>query len=160
MTPLCVSRVFGPEVWRLSIAEMTYSLGMVMGGVLISKNAKYGQRIRTTFLAGAFYGLCMVGMGTFKVAVLFYFTNTLIGISSPYYNVALYTHLQSHIHFEKLGRVFSILGMCNSLAMPLGMVLFGPLADMVEVNVVFAGCGCMVILLSLFMLSHQKVIFE
>ena len=160
MTPLCVSRVFGPEVWRLSVAEMTYSLGMVIGGILISKNTKYGQLISTTFRAGMFYGLCMVGMGTFKVAVLFYLANTLIGISSPCYQVPLYTHLQSHINTDKLGRVFSILGMCNSLAMPLGMVLFGPLADMMDVRGVFAGCGCIVMLLSLYMLSRKKVIFQ
>lgn len=36
LTPLMVSRTFGPEVWRLTASEMTYSLGMVLGGLLIT----------------------------------------------------------------------------------------------------------------------------
>lgn len=36
LTPLMVSRTFGSEVWRLTASEMTYSLGMVLGGILIA----------------------------------------------------------------------------------------------------------------------------
>lgn len=48
-----------------------------------------------------------------------------------------------------MGRVFSVLNMINSLAMPLGMMLFGPLADFTFVGNVFIGCGIVVILLSI-----------
>lgn len=101
MTPLCVSRVFGIEVWRLSLAEMTYSLGMILGGILIAKYNGFPQKLKTTYIAGAFYGLCMVGMGSFQVAFLFYLVNTLIGISSPCYNAPLYATLQTDVDRKK-----------------------------------------------------------
>ena len=158
MTPLCVSRVFGEDIWRLSLAEMTYSLGMIAGGIFMAKNPKYGRIIKTTLMAGMFYGFCMIGMGTLKIALLFYLANTLIGISSPCYQVPLYTHLQSKIPPDKQGRVFGMLSICNSLAMPLGMVIFGPLADILPVGMVFAGCGCLVVTLSMIYTLKRKVI--
>ncbi len=151
MTPLCVSRVFGNELWYLSVAEITYSLGMVIGGIVIAYLSGFQDKFKTTFLAGAFYGFCMVGLGSFKTLSLFYLANTLIGISSPCYNAPLYTGLQERVDKVLLGRIFSVLGMVNSLAMPLGMQMFGPLADLIPVGYVFVGCGIVVLLLSSYM---------
>lgn len=36
MTPLMVSRSFGPEAWRLAINEMAFSSGAIAGGILIA----------------------------------------------------------------------------------------------------------------------------
>ena len=36
LTPLMVSRTFGSQVWRLTASEMTYSIGTVLGGLLIT----------------------------------------------------------------------------------------------------------------------------
>lgn len=155
MTPLCVTRVFGGELWKLSIAEMSYSLGMVIGGLVIARVSGFENKFKTTFLAGAFYGLCMIGMGSFKVMILFYLVNTLIGISSPCYNAPLYAGLQEKVDKNMLGRVFSVLGMVNSMAMPLGMMLFGPLADMMAVGYVFIVCGLLVMSISLYMFKNN-----
>lgn len=37
LTPLMVSRTFGTEVWRLTMSEMTYSFGMIIGGATTLK---------------------------------------------------------------------------------------------------------------------------
>lgn len=156
MTPLYVSRIFDGQLWHLSLAEMTYSLGMVSGGILIAHFSGFQQKLKTTFMAGTFYGLMMIAMGSAHVAWLFYLANMLIGISSPCYNAPLYAHLQEKVEGQMMGRVFSVLGMVNSMAMPLGMLLFGPLADRVPIGWIFISCGFVVMLMSLRMFRRES----
>ena len=63
LTPLMVSRTFGEEVWRLTASEMTYSLGMVLGGIVIASWGGFKKKMNTTLFAGAAYGLLMIGLG-------------------------------------------------------------------------------------------------
>ena len=63
LTPLMVSRTFGPEVWRLTASEMTYSMGSVLGGILITSWGGFKKRLKTTVLAGWLYGVLMAGLG-------------------------------------------------------------------------------------------------
>ncbi|WP_227660405.1 hypothetical protein [Hafnia paralvei] len=53
MTPLMVSRSFGPEAWRLAINEMAFSSGAIVGGIAIAMWGGFNSRLRTTLLAGA-----------------------------------------------------------------------------------------------------------
>lgn len=36
LTPLQVTRSFGNDVWRLTAIEITFALGMLMGGILMA----------------------------------------------------------------------------------------------------------------------------
>lgn len=63
LTPLMVSRSFGPEVWRLTASEMTFSAGALVGGVLIALWGGFKSRMHTNILACTLYGLLMVGLG-------------------------------------------------------------------------------------------------
>ena len=81
LTPLMVSRTFGSEVWRLTASEMTYSLGMVLGGILIASWGGFKKRMNTTLAAGAVYGLIMIGLGNAGVFLLYLLFNTAIGIT-------------------------------------------------------------------------------
>lgn len=48
------------------------------------------------------------------------------------------------------GRVFSLVQVTNSCALPLGMVLFGPLADRVQVETILLLAGIAVIMCALY----------
>ena len=36
LTPLMIVRSFGPEVWKLTVNEVAFSVGMVLGGALLA----------------------------------------------------------------------------------------------------------------------------
>ncbi|HIQ59500.1 MAG TPA: MFS transporter [Candidatus Merdivicinus intestinavium] len=145
LTPLLVERTFGAEVWRLTAGEMTYSAGMVLGGLLIAAwGGLSSGRLRTTLLAGGFYGLLMVGLGLSPVFPAYLVCNTLIGITSPCYNTPMTVAIQEKVAPEAQGRVFGVLQAASSFAMPLGMVLFGPLSDAVSLRLLFPVCGILV----------------
>lgn len=141
LTPLMVSRTFGAEVWRLTASEMTYSLGMVLGGVLITVWGGFQKRTRTTLLAGAVYGAVMLGLGLAPVFLVYLVLNTMIGVTSPCYNTPITVSIQERVEPAMHGRVFSLMQIASSCALPLGMAFFGPLADLFEVQwlLLFAG---------------------
>lgn len=143
-----VSRTFGEEIWRLTASEMAYSLGMILGGILITSWGGFRKKLNTTILAGAIYGVVMVGLGGAPWFVLYLILNTLIGITSPCYNAPLTVTIQEQVPPHMLGRVFSFMQIASSCALPIGMVFFGPLADVVEVQWLLIGSGILVLFIT------------
>lgn len=147
LTPLMVSRTFGSEVWRLTASEMTYSLGMVLGGILIASWGGFKKRMNTTLAAGAVYGLIMIGLGNAGVFLLYLLFNTAIGITSPCYIAPVTVTIQEKVSPGMQGRIFSFMQIATSCALPLGMLVFGPLADLVPVQYLLNSAGLMILII-------------
>lgn len=145
LTPLMVSRTFGSQVWRLTASEMTYSVGSVLGGILITSWGGFKKRLNTTLLAGACYGILMAGLGLAPAFWIYLACNTLIGITSPCYNSPVTVTIQERVEPSMQGRVFGFMQISTSCALPLGMMVFGPLADMVKIQYLLIGGGIAVI---------------
>ena len=148
LTPLMVSRTFGPEVWRLTVSEMTYSLGMVLGGILIASWGGFKNHLQTTLLAGGVYGAIMIGLGTAPVFFIYLVMNTMIGVTSPCYNTPINVTIQEKVEPGMHGRIFSFMQISTSCALPLGMAFFGPLADYVPVQYLLVAAGALVLTIS------------
>lgn len=155
LTPLMVSRTFGDQVWRLTASEMTYSLGMVLGGLLITAWGGFKKRLNTTLLAGACYGALMIGLGTAPFFLLYLVFNTLVGITSPCYSSPMTVTVQETVKPEIQGRIFSFMQISTSCALPLGMMFFGPLADTVRIQQLLIINGFLVVfVVTAFVLSR------
>jgi len=150
LTPLMVSRTFGAEVWRLSMSEMAYSLGMIIGGAIITSWGGFKRRLNTTLAAGGLYGILMVGLGTAPVFAVYLLCNMLIGITSPCYNTPITTFIQENIEAEMQGRIFSSMQIAASCALPFGMMFFGPLADIINIQSLLIVSGILVFGISMF----------
>lgn len=150
LTPLLVNRTFGEEIWRLSASQMTYSLGMVLGGLLIAVWGGFKNKINTTILAGGIYGFIMLGLSFAPTFIIYLIFNMLIGITSPCYNAPITVTIQEKVTPEMHGRIFSFMQISTSCALPLGMILFGPLADLFTVQQLLMSTGLLVVLLTLF----------
>lgn len=147
MTPLMVSRSFGPEAWRLAINEMAFSSGAIVGGILIAMWGGFNSRLRTTLLAGGAYGFFMIALGCAPVFAIYLAFNFLIGITMPCFNAPITALLQEKVDPTMHGRIFSLVQVANCCALPLGMVLFGPLADHFRIEHLLVTAGILVLLL-------------
>lgn len=158
LTPLMVSRTFGAEVWRLTASEMTFSAGAAMGGLLIASWGGFKNRMHTTILAGAVYGAMMIAMGLAPLFLIYLIFNLLIGVTMPCYNAPITVMIQEKVEPAMHGRVFSFMQISNSCALPLGMLIFGPLADVVSVQAILLCVGSVVVLCTLYALfsKHYK----
>ncbi|TBL65741.1 MFS transporter [Hafnia alvei] len=157
MTPLMVSRSFGPEAWRLAINEMAFSSGAITGGILIAMWGGFTSRLRTTLFAGGAYGFFMIALGCAPLFSIYLAFNFLIGITMPCFNAPVTSLLQEKVIPEMHGRIFSLVQVANCCALPLGMVLFGPLADHFRIEHLLVIAGVLVLLLCVQLFMKRKL---
>lgn len=157
MTPLMVSRSFGPEAWRLAINEMAFSSGAIAGGILIAMWGGFTCRLRTTLFAGGAYGFFMIALGCAPLFSIYLAFNFLIGITMPCFNAPVTSLLQEKVIPEMHGRIFSLVQVANCCALPLGMVLFGPLADHFRIEHLLVIAGILVLLLCVQLFVKRKL---
>jgi len=141
LTPLQAARKFGDEVWRLSAIEVAFSSGMMIGGILIGAWGGLKNRVYTMALAGALCGLLDICLGIVPSFWPYIATMALVGMALPLYNAPSMALLQANIDPVFMGRVLSVFTMANGAMMPLGMLLFGPLADVVSIDTLLVISG-------------------
>ncbi|MDR0422801.1 MAG: MFS transporter [Proteiniphilum sp.] len=149
LTPLQVTRNFGVEVWRLSAIEIVFSVGMMAGGILTGVWGGFKNRIYTMTLACALCGILTVALGLAPGFLPYLIIMALLGISPPLWNAPLMTLLQTTVDEAYMGRVMSVFTMVASTMMPLGMIVFGPVADIVPIDSILVATGIAVTLLSI-----------
>jgi len=142
LTPLLIVRSFDGEVWLLTLNELAFSIGMLLAGLLV---AAIGDRIkRKALIIVAFtvvFGIANLGLGLAPNVWVFYAFMFVCGATVPFLSTPSTVILQERVEPEFLGRVFGLVGVVMSLAMPLGMVILGPLADVVSVESLIITCG-------------------
>lgn len=134
LTPLQVTRTFGDDVWRLTAIEIAFSLGMMAGGLFMASWGGFRNKIHTMTLASLLNGACVVALGSVAAFWLYLVFMGLVGVTIPFFNTPATVLLQEKVKPDYLGRVFGVLGMISSAMMPVGMLVFGPLADFVRIE--------------------------
>lgn len=157
LTPLLTVRKFGDEVWRLTIIEVAFSGGAVLGGFIIAAWQGFKNRIFTITLSTLAFGLLTLLMGLANVFWLFMVLMLLTGIILPFYNTSSTTLLQERVETNMQGRVFSLVQVGSSAAFPLGIALFGPLADIMPIGLLLIATGALLIFVAVLMLSNRKL---
>ena len=157
LTPLQVTRNFGADVWRLTAIEITFSAGMIAGGVLIGIWGGFKNRIYTMALSCVLFGLFTAGLGIASFFWLYLVIMALTGLIFPMYNAVGTVLIQTNVDPAFMGRIFSILTMVFSIAMPFGMVLFGPLADIVSIDALLVITGLLMTLLCVPLIASKTL---
>jgi DHA3 family macrolide efflux protein-like MFS transporter len=157
LTPLQVTRNFGQDVWRLSAIEITFSIGMMAGGILIGIWGGFKNRIYTMAFSCVLCGMLSAGLGVATNFWLYLFIMALIGLSMPFYNAPSMVLLQTTVEPEFMGRVISVFTMVSSTMMPLGMAVFGPIADIISIDILLVITGLLVSLLAIPMIASRTL---
>lgn len=158
LTPLQVTRTFGNEVWRLTAIEITFSIGMMLGGIVMVSWGGFKNRIHTMILSSFFIGVCTVALGVITNFWVYISFMALFGVIIPVFNTPSTVLLQEKVEEDFLGRVFSVLGMISSIMMPLGMLVFGPLSDIIRIEWLLRGTGILLFIQGFFMLGSKVLV--
>jgi DHA3 family macrolide efflux protein-like MFS transporter len=150
LTPLQAARKFGGEVWRLSAIEVAFSSGMMAGGILIGTWGGLKKRVHTMALSCALCGLLDIALGLAPSFWLYLAVMAMIGIAIPLYNAPSMALIQSTVAPAFMGRVLSVFTMATGAMMPVGMLLFGPLADIIHIDTLLIVTGALTTLLCVF----------
>lgn len=141
LSPLMIARTFGGEVWMLTVLELSFGVGMLIGGALIAVFAKKIDRIGMIIGSSILFGILATAMGFTTNLILFFALFFVVGIAVPAFSTSAMTLLQETVEPERQGRVFGFLGIVMAVAMPLGMSILGPLADVVSVEILLIITG-------------------
>lgn len=158
LTPLQVTRSFGEEVWRLSAIEVTFSIGMTVGGLLIASWGGFKNKIHTMALSSFMIGACTFALGLVPVFWIYLIFMVLTGVAMPFFNTPSTVLLQEKVEGDFLGRVFGVLGMIATSMMPLGMLVFGPISDVIKIEWLLIGTGLLLFIQGFFLLGSKALI--
>lgn len=143
--PLMSSTYFNASAWHGSAVEFLYAAGMMIFAVMFGSLGKVGNKLKVSYL-----GLAGLGITSFICGILppemwawyvFAATCLFMGGCGTVYNIPCMAYLQETIPPEAQGRAFSLIGSLMSLAMPVGLLLSSPVAELFGVSMWFLVSG-------------------
>lgn len=158
LTPLQVTRSFGNDVWKLTAIEITFSIGMMLGGIVIASWGGFKNKIHSMTLATLIMGAGTFALGIIPVFWIYLIFMGFVGIAMPLYNTPATVLLQEKVEGDYLGRIFGVLGMISTSTMPLGMLVFGPTADYVKIEWLLIGTGVLIFILAFFLIGTKALV--
>lgn len=157
LAQLLVSRIYGETYWHLTAVELCGFLGMMFGGLLMSTWGGFKSRVTTMFAGLASFGVLTMGMGLSKHFIFYLVLMLIYGVALTMVQTATTTLIQEKADISMQGRVFGLLGAMYSGFLPIGMAVFGPMADVIPLQWIMIGSGIALVALSLFVQINKNL---
>jgi DHA3 family macrolide efflux protein-like MFS transporter len=157
LTPLQVARDFGPDIWRLTAVEIVFLCGMTIGGIVLSVWSGFKNKAYSMAVSCAVFGLCSAMLGITASFPVYLVCMGILGLVMPLYNAPSMTLLQTNVEDVFMGRVFGVFTMISSIMMPLGMLIFGPLGDIIKIDILLIGTGIFIFFLSFVFITSKTI---
>ena len=143
LQPLLVTEHFGGDALQLAWLQSAFGVGMVSGGITLSVWGGFKRRSLTGLLALALGGVGFAAIGVapangFPMALGSMF---FAWFMNPIANGSLTAVLQIIVPADMQGRVFNLLQSASGAMVPLGLIIAGPLADVLGVRIWFLIAG-------------------
>ena len=157
MAALLVSRVYGDVYWYLTAVELVGFAGMALGGVLMGVWGGFKSRIKTFALGLFVLSLMTIGMGVSPYFILYLVLMFVYSIALTMIQTATTTIIQEKADSSMQGRVFGLMGAMYSGFLPVGMAIFGPLADVMPLQWIIVGSGIALVLVTGYLQVKSKL---
>lgn len=156
VTPLVTLNYYKGTPYQVSLVEMLFGVGLLVGGGLL---ALLNQRFRKISLAVIGYivlGLALLICGSLSphLFVIYAILTVVQGIAVPLYEGSITALIQTQFESKYLGRIFGLIGSICQIPAIIGLMFTAELADRFGVqNVYVAGgialCFCAILVVSI-----------
>ncbi|BDZ80054.1 MFS transporter [Claveliimonas bilis] len=157
---LFVSRVYGGTYWYLTLTEVWGFGGMTAGGILMSilGNSCSGLKKRRNILFAGFivFGIMSAGMGIVKSFAFYLIFMGIYGVALTTVQTTITTLIQEYTKSSIQGRILGFMGAMYAVCYPVGMAVFGLMADRILLQWIMIGSGIVLILVPVFLLKSFK----
>ena len=157
MAALLVSRVYGDVYWYLTAVELVGFAGMALGGVLMGMWGGFKSRLKTFAFGLLILSIMTIGMGVSPYFILYLVMMFVYSIALTMIQTATTTIIQEKAESSMQGRVFGLMGAMYSGFLPVGMAIFGPLADMLPLQWIMVGSGIALVLVTVYLQVKSKL---
>lgn len=151
LSGLLVSRVYGDTYWYLTAVELCGFGGMMAGGLMMSMSSVWSiqQKRRTTLSVGlGVFGAMAIGMSIAGNFMLYLIFMVIYGVALATVQTTITTFLQENTKNSLQGRIFGFMGSMYAICYPVGMAIFGMMADYMPLQWIMEGSGVLLILLA------------
>jgi MFS family permease len=152
--PVVADDTFGRKAWGFVLAAET--AGMVLGAIVAMR-----IRVRRLLFLGVVctgaWMLPVFALGIVPVLWVLLVVTFVAGVSIEQFGIAWETTMQEHVPADKLARVYSYDMVGSFVAIPVGQVIAGPVAEAIGAEATLVGAGVLVGLAVLGMLSSRDV---
>lgn len=150
--PLMTIKHFMGNTYQMSIVEIAWGVGSLLGGFAIGlRQIKLTNKVTLIILMNSIIGLTFLfsGLLTQSGFVLFAVLTAIGGTAGAIWNGAFVVILQTKIENEYLGRVFSTYDSLALLPSIPGLLATGYVAETIGLSYAFVGAGGIICLLSI-----------
>ena len=158
LTPLQIERSFGGDVWRLTANEMVWTIGSLIGGVFVSLRGDFKDKVCTIAICLVAFGISFGLLGITRNFILYLIIMGCAGFFMPIIATAETVLIQEITQPTMLGRVFSIVHIIAASSMPVAILIFGPLADVVSVETILSLSGALLVLVGIIYQRSNKTV--
>jgi DHA3 family macrolide efflux protein-like MFS transporter len=145
LAPLQITRKFSDGLWRLSASEIGFASGMILGGIGMSIWGSSRNKLRFIAMGYGLLILPFIVLGMTTHFWLFLCMMVTIGFVIPISRTSMIAMLQERTDEQHMGRVMSIVTTVISVASPLTMMVVGPLADQVSLDIILVSSGVLLV---------------
>ena len=160
LATLFVSRYYKDTYWSMTLVEVIGFIGMTAGGILIGAWGGFKNRMKTLTVGLIAFGTLAIGMGAVDSFAVYLLLMAVYGVALTMVQTASTTLLQKQSSPQMQGRVFGLFGAMYSGFLPLGMAVFGPLADVVSLRLLMILSGLLLLAMAAIILLNRKFYFH
>lgn len=143
----------------LAIVSAAMQFAFVAGALFVSIKKTWKNKVMV-FLIGillVFIGIIIIALAPYQKFWIMIIGGIIGFFGVPILNALMISIVQIIIPPEAMGRVSSILGFLSSIASPLGIILSGPLAELIGISKLFLFSGIIGILTTLITYSFSSL---
>lgn len=144
--PLMVAKVFGGNAWFSGASQTLYTVGMLAAAILTGIIGKrLTNKLHTSRIGILIFALSLIISGFLPHSIfgLYIFISLCLfmGFGVNLSNIPYISYIQENVNKNVQGRVLSLFNTLNSIAMPIGLLLAGPMSDKIGLPLWFSISG-------------------
>lgn len=145
--PLMVNTHFSGTAWHASLVESVFAGGLLVSSLMLGIWGGFKNKFVMVSLSLDVLGLAIAVSGLLPgtAFVIFVILSGIMGLTGNFYSVPIIAFIQGAVPPESLGRVYSLLTSIMSLATPIGLLIAGPIAEIVGVAPWFFISGVLIL---------------
>lgn len=157
---LFVTRAYGDSYLYLTLNEIVFFAGSIIGGIVLAAWGGFKNRLVTLAIGSIFFGFVGILVGFVPPFWLYLVFSGMLGLTMPIFQSPVMVLMQEKVPGDMLGRVFSLVQIISVSVMLVGSTVFGPLFDVISIESVLKFSSALLAALGVVLLLDKTFLKE
>ena len=151
LMPLLITKFFGRGALEFGLMDSAWGFGVIAGGILLGIWGGFKKKVVTSMLGiiGIGIGVSLVAFAPANLFPLALAGMAFAGVANPIANGPLGALLQTIVRKDMQGRVMSLVNSGATAMTPLGLLIAGPVSDVIGIRSWFWIAGVITLIMGL-----------